>query len=95
MPPLDDNQSSAEATLRKLFKRLTHTEDSYRNVHRIELFTIRRFLETGRKIPSDVSDPKSIIDQVIRGAEQRHLSDEYVAGVEKEANFILKLLATK
>ena len=92
MPWLDDNKDSAEDTLRNLFRRLSRVEDRYRNVHRIELFTLRRFLETGRTVPSDISDPESIINKVVQGAKNRHLSDEYVRGIEEEARKILQLL---
>ena len=94
LPWLDDNKVSAEGALRNLFRRLGRGEDRYRNVHRIELFTIRRFLETGRTLPSDISDPESIIRSVVEGSRDRHLSDDYVSGIEEEARQILNKLRT-
>jgi hypothetical protein len=93
MPPVDDGSGEAEATLRQLFRRLGRTEQRHRNLRRIELLTIRRFLETGRHVPSGVLNVGAIITQVIREAEDWRINQEYLGGVRDEGAQILKLLS--
>lgn len=92
MPVVDDSQDEAEATLRQLFKRLNRTESRHLNLRRIEMFTIRRFLETDRKIPGDIHNANDIILRVVEGARAHRMGDEYIHGVEAEAIRILELL---
>lgn len=92
MPPEDNGTSPAEATLRQLFLRLQRTQERHRNLRRIELLTIRRFIETGRAIPSDSQDAKGIIRQVIKEAKDWKINRQYPKGVRDEGTRILKLL---
>jgi hypothetical protein len=62
--PDDDGASDAGRTLTTLFRRLARTESRHRRLRRIELLTIRRFLETGRGIPEDVGDPMGVLDRL-------------------------------
>lgn len=92
MPIVDPGQGDAELTLRRLFTRLSRSERRYLNLRRIEMFTMRRFLETKRPVPSDISDPRGIVQRAVADARTHALSDEYVEGVEKEAGLVLALL---
>ena len=94
MPIIDTGQSDAELTLRRLFTRLARSESRYLNLRRIEMFTVRRFLETKRPVPSDISDPRGIVMKAVADARTHALSNEYVEGVEKEAGLVLALLPT-
>jgi hypothetical protein len=62
--PDDDGTSDAARTIATLFRRLGRTEPRHRRLRRIELFTIFRFLETGRHIPADVVDPVAVLERV-------------------------------
>lgn len=92
MPVIDDGLRDGERTLRQLFKRLSRSEVRHLNLRRIELLTIRGFLESGRTVPSDVTDARAIVSKTIVDARSHNLSDAYVTGVEKEAKRVLELL---
>jgi hypothetical protein len=91
MPPRDDGQSRAEATLRRLADRLRRLGTRHRNLRRIELFTIRRFLETGRALPHGVN-LRDRVEAVLAEAEREALSPEFLAGVRNEVELIGRLL---
>jgi len=92
MPPVDDGSTSAEATLRTLFRRLRRNEARHVNLRRIELFTLRRFLETGRKLPREISDAKAIINEAGRVPGDHLFGQKFVQGVRAEADAALMLL---
>jgi len=91
MPPRDDGQSGAEATLRRLAARLERSEARHRNLRRIELFTIRRFLETGRTVP-EPARLRERLAAVLAETESYAMSPEFVDGVRKEIDMIQRLL---
>jgi hypothetical protein len=89
--PEDTGASDALQTIIQLFKRLSRSEERHRHLRRIELFTIRRFLETGRAIPMDVQDPVGVIRDVER--ELQALSpSEFRDSALQEATRVLQLL---
>jgi hypothetical protein len=92
MPIIDIGESAAELTLRQLFKRLARCEDRNLNLRRIEMLTIRRFLQTGRAVPNDISGARGIVTRAVADARTHALSDKYVEGVEKESELVLALL---
>jgi hypothetical protein len=93
VPPKDDCSSPAEATLRTLFRRLQRTQPEHLSLRRIELFTIRRFLETGRRLPSDITDASAIIKSAAKSVTQHTFGREFADSVEKEAKLIARLLS--
>ncbi len=62
--PEDQGESNAARTLSRLFERLQRTESRHKALRRIELFTIRRFLETDRRIPDEIAEPMEILYRV-------------------------------
>ena len=58
------------------------------------MLTVRRFLETGRVVPNDISDARPIVMRAVADAKAHALSDKYVEGVEKEAALVLALLSS-
>jgi hypothetical protein len=60
----DDGSSDAARTLATLFRRLERTEPRHRRLRRIELLTVRRFLETSREVPASVTDPVVVLERV-------------------------------
>jgi hypothetical protein len=94
IPVIDDGQSDGERTMRQLFKRLIRSETRNLNLRRIELLTLRRFLETGRIVPADISDPQAIVAKTVADARSHALSDSYIKGVEEEAELVLSLLSS-
>lgn len=92
MPVIDDGQSDGERTMRQLFKRLTRSEVRNLNLRRIELLTVRRFLETGRNVPADILDARTIVANAGADARSHAFSDLYVEGVEKEVKLVLALM---
>jgi hypothetical protein len=93
VPPKDDGTSPAESTLRTLFHRLQRSQPEHLTLRRIELFTIRRFLETGRHLPADVSDPKAIVKSAATSANLHTFGREFVRSVEEEAGLVARLLS--
>jgi hypothetical protein len=93
VPPRDDGNSPAEATLRTLFRRLRRSQPEHLNLRRIELFTVRRFLQTGRHLPPDVRDPKGVVRSAATFATPHPFGREYVRGVEEEASLVTRLLS--
>ncbi|HXQ38752.1 MAG TPA: hypothetical protein VN843_32420, partial [Anaerolineales bacterium] len=92
LPVIDEGLNDAELTLRQLFVRLGRTEVRNLNLRRIELLTVRRFLETGRTVPSDVTDARSIVSKAMTDATSHGLSEVYVEGVKEQARLVLALL---
>lgn len=92
MPPFDDGQNPAQVTLRQLFIRLRRNEPRHRNLRRIELFTVRRFLETGRTVPPEVEDVVSAVKDVMQEAESHPFGAEFAAGVRSEGQRVLDLI---
>ena len=87
----DDGSSDAARTLATLFRRLTRTEPRHRRLRRIELLTIRRFLETDREVPASVTEPVIVLEQVRE--ELRTLpSTEFQRDAISEVDRILELI---
>lgn len=95
MPVIDDGRSDGEHTMRQLFKRLSRSEGRNLSLRRIELLTVRRFLQTGRTVPSDISDPQAIVSRTVIDARSHALSDVYINGVQEEAEGVLSLLSSQ
>ena len=91
--PQDDGRSSADRTLRALFERLKRTELRHRRLRRIELLTVRRFLETRRRLPSEVQDPIRILAGVRAEIEVIATSD-FRDGAFAELARITELIAS-
>lgn len=92
MPIMDIGQGDADGTLRRLIDRLSKTEQRYLNLRRIEMFTLRRFLKTGRTLPDDIKDPKNIITKAASDVQSHSLSDDFINGVRTEADKLIALL---
>jgi hypothetical protein len=92
MPVIDTGENDADLTLRQLFRRLARCEVRNLNLRRIEMLTVRRFLETGRNVPDDISDARRIVTKAVADSRAHALSDKYVEGMEKEAEWVLALL---
>ncbi len=91
MPYRDDSSSDAGGALRRLFRRLGKKEDRHRFLRRIELFTVRRFLETGRKVPPDVNNPSGTVERL--KVEGTNAGDtEFGLGLSVEIDRVLLLL---
>jgi hypothetical protein len=95
VPPKDDGNSPAEATLRTLFRRLQRSQPEHLNLRRIELFTVRRFLETRRHSPPDVSDPKAIVRSAAESASTHPFGPEFARSVQEEAALVTRLLSRR
>lgn len=92
MPIMDTGQGDADGTLRRLFERLSKTDQRYLNLRRIEMFTLRRFLEMGRILPDDIEDPKDIIAKAASDVQSHGLTDDFINGVRIEADKLIALL---
>jgi hypothetical protein len=92
VPPFDDGQNPAQVTLRQLFIRLRRKEERHRNLRRIELFTIRRFLETARTVPPEVENVISAVEGVMEEAKSHPFGAEFAAGVQSEGKRVLELI---
>jgi hypothetical protein len=89
--PDDDGTSDAARTLATLFRRLGRTEARHRRLRRIELLTVRRFLETGRQIPAAVAEPAAVLETVRQDLSAGPSSDfqrDAIEEVEKILNLI-------
>ena len=91
VPRRDDATSQALATLRQLNHRLGRNEERNLRLRRIELLTVRRFLETGRKPPVDVELRARVAE--VPGADTRVFGDEFWQGVRAEGARVHGLLA--
>lgn len=92
MPPRDDGSSSAALTLKRLVDRLNRTEARHKNLRRIELLTLRRFLETQRVLPVANGALKNALVRAVDESKEHALSSEYVEGVKQEAGRLRVLL---
>jgi hypothetical protein len=92
MPPVDDGSNPAETTLRVLFQRIGRSKPRHLNLRRIELLTIRRFLETGRRIPPDVRNPGEILRSAELMVENHPFGKLYVESLLSETARIRQLL---
>jgi DNA polymerase III delta prime subunit len=95
VPPKDDGTSPAESTLRTLFRRLQRPQPENLNLRRIELFTVRRFLETHRQPPRDVDDPKAIVRSAARSANRHPFGPRFAQSVKEEAGSVIRLLSRR
>jgi hypothetical protein len=90
MPVRDRGEGDAYQALKKLFERLQRTEHRHRSLRRIELLTIKRFLETNRKAPIPISSAEAIISSVVN--EFSNDTTDYGISVRREAEAIVRLL---
>jgi hypothetical protein len=91
VPKPDDGSSLAALTLRQLARRLGRDESRNRRLRRIELLTVRRFLETGRQAPAD-SGLRARVAAVL-DASMYAFGDEFAEGTRAEGRRLLELLA--
>jgi hypothetical protein len=91
VPRRDDASSPALATLRQLDRRLGRNEERHLRLRRIELFTVRRFLETGRQPPVDVDLRARVAELFV--TDRLVFGDEFTQGVRVEGDRVLRLLA--
>lgn len=90
--PSDDGSSEAKRTLVALFQRLTRTEPRHRSLRRVELFTIRRFLETGRSVPTEIPDPVGALERMRTDAVPPESAPEFRSSIESEVQRVLELV---
>jgi hypothetical protein len=91
VPRPDDGSCIAVLTLRQLARRLGRCESRHLRLRRIELLTVRRFLETGRKPPADSDLRARVVD--VLGSKVRAFGDEFAQGIRVEGTRVLELLA--
>lgn len=92
MPPHDDGCSAARQTLTRLAERLRLKEPRNTALRRVELFTVRRLLETGRSVPLGV-DMEGPVREVLKEVEKQPFEEPFAASARAEAQAILALLA--
>jgi hypothetical protein len=91
VPRRDDGSSVAPLTLRQLGRRLGRTAPRHLRLRRIELLTVRRFLETARQPPADAELRARVVD--VLNSDAHEFGDEFAQGVKVEGRRVLELLA--
>jgi predicted acylesterase/phospholipase RssA len=90
--PVYDNGGSAEVSLVVLFDRIVRDERRHQYLRRIELATIRQFLQTGRSLPVEITDPAGKLDVSTDEVRNHEWGSAFVEGVRAEVNRIKPLL---
>jgi hypothetical protein len=88
--PRRDDGSIAPLTLRQLARRLGRTATRHLRLRRIELLTVRRFLETGRVPPADADLRGRVVD--VLDADTHVFGNDFAQGVRAEGRRVLELL---
>ena len=89
--PRRDDGSVAALTMRQLARRLGRNAPRNLRLRRIELLTLRRFLETGREPLADSDLRARVVD--VLNSNTHAFGDEFAQGIRVEARRVLELLA--
>ena len=95
MPPVDDESAPARYALEHLFRRLGRSGESNLNLRRIELFTIRKFLETRRSLPITERHALSIVRRVGREIQRARVSREFANSVQSEVSRLMRRISRR
>jgi hypothetical protein len=92
-PGLDDDTGGADRAMEQLLKRLGRKRSRHRYLRRIELFTLRKFIETRgiRTVAPGLAERLGGIEQEVSLLLDR---PQYVAGVHEEIGLIRVMLAS-